>query len=141
MHTVPFKALAAQTASTTGDAVRLSKDYSEAIFVLNVTALATAVGDTLDVYIDVSPDGETWFNSTHFTQQVGNGSAAKIAAKVTKGGDFADPDAVLAITSDAAAGVVRQLGIMPYIRYRSVIVDADTDNASFTYSLDGYFLE
>lgn len=141
MLQLPLKTLAAQTASTTGDAVRIDSDYSEAIFVLNVTALATEVADTLDVYIDVSPDGQTWFNSTHFTQILGNGSAAKIAAKVTKGGDFADPDAVLAITADASAGVVRQLGILPYIRYRSAITDAGTDNASFTYSLTGYLID
>lgn len=141
MKVIPLKASGAQLASTTGTTFELDKAYEEAIFVLDVTALATAVGDTLDVYIDVSPDGQTWFNSTHFTQQVGNGSAAKIAAKVTKGGDFADPDAVLAITADASAGVVRQIGIFPFIRYRSVIVDADTDDASFTYSLTGYFFE
>jgi hypothetical protein len=141
MLELSLKPLAAQTASTTGDTVRLSGDYSEAIFVLNVTALATEVGDTLDVYIDVSPDGQTWFNSTHFTQILGNGAAAKIAAKVTKGGDFADPDAILAITADSAAGVVRQLGILPYIRYRSVVVDGGADNASFTYSLTGYLID
>ena len=141
MLTIPFKTLTAQTASTTGAAVRLSSNYEEAIFVLDVTNADTDATDYLDVYIDVSPDGETWFNSTHFTQIAGNGAAAKIAAKITKGGDFADPDAILAITADATAGVVRQLGIMPYIRYRSVVTDASTDDATFTYSLTGYFLE
>ena len=141
MLTIPFKALAAQTASTTGDAVRLSSNYEEAIFVLDVTVADTDAGDTLDVYIDVSPDGVTWFNSTHFTQITGTTAASKIAAKVTKGGDFADADAILAITSDAAAGVVRQLGIMPFVRYRSAVVDAGTDDATFTYSVTGYFLE
>lgn len=141
MLVLPLKALAAQTASVTGDAVLITKPYDEAIFVLDVTNADTDAADTLDVYIDVSPDGQTWFNSTHFTQIVGNGAAAKIAAKVTKGGDFADPDAVLAITADAAAGVVRQLGIMPYIRYRSVVVDASTDDATFTYSLTGYLID
>jgi hypothetical protein len=141
MHVVPFKALAAQTASTTGGAVRLDSNYEEALFVLDVTTLATEVGDTLDVYLDVSPDGVTWFNSAHFTQILGNGAAAKLAVKVTKGGDFADPDAVLAVTADAAATVVRNLGIMPFWRYRSAIVDGGVDNASFTYSLTGYFIE
>ena len=141
MFTLPLKTLAAQTASTTGDTVRLDNDYSEVIFVLDVTNADTDAGDTLDVYIDVSPDGSTWFNSTHFTQILGNGAAAKIAAKVTKGGDFADPDAILAVTADAAAGVVRQLGIMPYIRYRSAVVDTGTDDATFTYSLTGYFID
>lgn len=141
MNTVVLKSLAAQTASTTGDAVRLPASYEEAIFVLDVTNADTDATDTLDVYIDVSPDGVTWFNSTHFTQILGNGSAAKIAAKVTKGGDFADADAVLAITSDAAAGVVRQLGIMPFIRYRSVVVDAVADDATFTYSLTAHLFD
>jgi hypothetical protein len=141
MLVVPFKALAAQTATTTGDAFKLDSSYEEALFVLDVTALATDVGDTLDVFLDVSPDGVTWFNSAHFTQILGNGAAAKIAVKVTKGGDFADHDAVLAVTSDASAGAVRNLGIMPFWRYRSTVVDNGVDNASFTYSLTGYFIE
>jgi len=138
MHTIPFKTLAAQTASATGEAFRLSDEYEEAIFVLDLTNADTDAGDTLDVYIDVSPDGLTWFNSTHFTQIIGTTAASKIAAKVTKGGDFADADAVLAITADAAAGVVRQMGIMPFIRYRSVVVNTGTVDATFTYSLTGY---
>lgn len=141
MEVIDFKTLAAQTDSATGDAVRLSESYSEAIFILNVTALATETADKLDVFLDVSPDGETWYNSIHFTQQDGDGSAAKLVAKVTKGGNLADADADLAVTADAAESVVRNLGILPYWRYRSTITDATTDNASFTYSVQGIFIE
>ena len=60
--------------SVTGDAVKLQKVYQQATFVLNVTAAATEVDDTLDVYIDTSYDGgTTWVNVGHFTQVLGNG--------------------------------------------------------------------
>lgn len=144
MKEVIIKASGAQTTSTTGDGIQVTNEnfeqrFTQALFVLDITALATEVGDTLDVMVDVSPDGETWFNAVHFTQAVGNGSAATEVAKLNEG-LFNDPDAVLAVTSDASAGVTRNLGVMPYVRYRSTINDAvTTSNVSFTYSLKAYF--
>lgn len=143
MKEVVFKASGAQTESTTGDSVQVVNDnfeqpFSQSLFVLDITALATATADTLDVYVDVSPDGSTWFNAVHFTQAAGDGSAAKEIAKITDD-VLNDPDAVLAVTADASSGVVRNLGIFPYYRYRSAINDATTDDASFTYSLKAYF--
>lgn len=139
MQNVTFKASGAQTASTTGSAVTVNGPYTEALFILDVTALATDAADYLDVFVDVSPDGgQTWLNAIHFTQQAGNGSAAKLAAKLTKEG-LADPDADLAVTADAASGVVRNLFVGNTYRYRSTVTDASTDDASFTYSLIGVF--
>lgn len=133
-----FKTSGAQTASTTGDTIRLPTAYKQAIFILDVTAAATASGDTLDVYVDFSPDGTSWINAIHFTQVLGNGGAKKELAKID-GQPLDVSDATISIASDASSGDVRNIGIFPYVRYRSSIVDADTDNASFTYSLQGYF--
>lgn len=140
MQYVTFKASGAQTDSTTGDAVTVNGSYTDATFILDVTALATETADKLDVFIDVSPDGgQTWLNAVHFTQQDGDGSAAKLVAKMSKGALLNDPDADLAVTSDAAESVVRNLFVGNTWRYRSTITDATTDNASFTYSLIGVF--
>jgi hypothetical protein len=140
MQTISLKNSGAQTGSTTGDTVNVASGYVDALFVLDVTAAATEVGDTLDVYVDASPDaGTTWLNVAHFTQKLGNGGATKEVAKISRGVALDNNDATLVVTADAAAAVVRQLFVGNTYRYRSVIVDAGTDNASFTYSLVGIF--
>lgn len=141
MKTITLKSSSAQTESTTGDLVRLS-DYGDAqafrsiLLHLDLTAAATQAGDTLDVYVDMCADANNpvWINVVHFTQILGNGGAKEEVAKISSG-ELNDPDAVLSVASDASAGVVRNVGIMPNIRYRSAITDTSTDDASFTYSL------
>lgn len=140
MKPFTLKPSEAQTESVTGETVELITDaqpFSQVNFILDLTAAATATADTLDVYVDVSFDNETWINAVHFTQILGDGGAKRELAKLTVG-ELNDPDAVLDVASDASAGVTRNVGITPFIRYRSVIVDDGTDNASFTYSLEGY---
>src|SRR5689334_7803739 len=79
-------------------------NFRQALLLLDVTAAAAASGDTLDVYIDTSPDGGvTWVNVVHFTQILGNGGAKKYWAVLDPGG--APGTAVIAVTSDAASGV------------------------------------
>jgi hypothetical protein len=137
MKTLVLKPSAAQTAGTTGAGIQITEDedsFASAVFILDVTAAATAAGDTLDVYVDLSPDGSSWVNAIHFTQVLGNGGAKKEIAKLTAG-ELNDPDAVWTVAADAASGVVRNTGLMPFVRYRSAITDATTDDASFTYSL------
>lgn len=139
MEVITLKSSGAQTESTTGDSINLLEKQGDpawrsAVFILDVTALATQTADKLDVYIDVSADGEKWVNAIHFTQMDGDGSAATEVAKLSSG-ELNDPDAILAVTSDAAEAVVRNTGVLPYVRYRSAITDASTDDASFTYSV------
>ena len=139
MKIIKLKERAAQTESTTGAALPIVEDgdgFKTATFILDVTALATQTADKLDVYVDFSWDASTWVNAVHFTQMDGDGSAAREIAKVTNG-ELNDPDAIAVVTADAAETVVRNTGIMPYVRYRSAITDASTDDASFTYSLIG----
>ena len=135
-----LKASAAVTApgTVTGDAAVLEEVFDEATFMLDVTAAATDNDDTLDVYIDASPDGgTTWLNVAHFTQVLGNGGAKREVATVK-----ANPAATapIAVAAAAAAGAVRPIGFFDRVRYRSVIVDPDeTDDVSFTFSVKAFF--
>lgn len=78
-------ASAARTVSGTAvvpDAVayELTRSCSMAVL-LNVTAAATAAGDTLNVYIQSTIDGGTTYNDfISFTQVLGNGGAKKFEA-------------------------------------------------------------
>lgn len=123
--------------TVTGTAVKLQKPFTEALILLDVTAAATAVDDTLDVYIDVSPDGGTaWVNVGHFTQVLGNGGAKKYVMALRA--DNPGASAVFDVTSDAAAGATRQIGIADRIRYRGVVVDPTGADAAFTYAITAF---
>lgn len=105
-----------------------------ALFFLSVTAAATESSDTLDVYVQHSPDdGTTWDDFIHFTQVLGNGGAKKFIASWTRD---VTPESELKAPADGslAAGVL-QGPIAPTIRVKWVIVDSGTQNASFTFSL------
>jgi len=113
-------------------------NYKQAQFLLDVTAAATGAGDTLDVYIDTSPDGgTTWVNIVHFTQVLGNGGAKKMWATVDPGG--APGTAVIAVTSDAASGVVRPSMFCDTVRVRHVVADGGSALQSFTFSVKAFF--
>ena len=124
--------------SVTGDAVKLQKVYQQATIVLNVTAAATEVDDTLDIYLDTSYDGgTTWVNIAHFTQVLGNGGAKEFAVNITNKNPVAEID----VAADAAAGTIRALALGDRIRYRSVAVDAGGVAAAFTFGLVAFLNE
>ena len=67
---------AARTSTGQGTAVTALGAYKSATVFLDVTVAATDAADTLDVYVEYSPDGGTvWDNLVHFTQALGNGGA------------------------------------------------------------------
>jgi hypothetical protein len=108
--------------------------YDSAVFLLNVTAAATDVGDTLDVYLQHSPDGgTTWDDFAHFTQVLGNGGAKKYLASwahwVTAESEMKAP------ADGALAAGVLQGPVAATWRVKWVVVDAGTVNASFTFSV------
>ena len=110
--------------------------YRAAMIMLDVTALATDALDTLDVFIDTSPDGgTTWINAIHFTQLLGNGSAVKEWAELGGGAPAATTTDVMA---DAAAGVVRPMRFTDRLRVRYAIIDSGDANQSFTFSVKAY---
>src|SRR6266496_1561427 len=95
------------TASGVGAPIEVKPDVQWCEFLLNVTAAASAVGDTLDVYIQASSDGGTTYDDfVHFTQVLGNGGAKKFLARWQ--GEIA-PTTALAAPGDAtlAAGVAQ----------------------------------
>lgn len=133
-----LKSSGAQTAGTVnGTGVTFAKAWTEAMVMLNVTAAATASNDTLDVYIDTSPDGgTTWVNVGHFTQVLGNGGAKKFVMALKN--DNPGASAVIDVTSDASAGATRQYGIADRLRYRGVVVDPTGSDGSFTYAVTAF---
>lgn len=126
-------ASAAQTATSTGEAaVRLPVADAYA-FVLDVTAAATDVGDTLNVFVQTRIDdgaGANWLDVVHFTEVLGNGGSKQYVSKIVPVLDTAEYEVGTAL----GAAAVRNLAGDEW-RVRFAIVDAGTDNASFTFSV------
>jgi len=125
-------------APTTGDTVAVDP-WEKALLLLEFTAKATDVGDTCDVYVDVSPDGgTTWLNAVHFTQALGNGTdAAKEYAVL-----YANTPgtSIIVATADAAATAVRPTLFGNALRARWAIVASGTDDESFTFSVKAFLM-
>lgn len=135
--TLHASAAAGATAGTNDTAVYIGGERVVYQFILDVTAAATDVTDTLDVYIDWSFDNSKWLNGGHFTQVLGNGGAKSFYMSF---GPSATDTTVTDATSDAAAGAVRPGMFGAYVRTRYVIVDPGAGAASFTFSVKGYAL-
>lgn len=128
------KVTAGAVLSTDGDTFIGLADFKEAEFLLNVSAAATDVGDTLDVYIDSSnDDGVSFVNIAHFTQVLGNGGAKKEVALCLR-----TAAALVALTSDVAAGGTPRAFIGDRVKVRYVIVDANA-NSAFTFKVTASF--
>ena len=119
----------AQTVNET--AVELPHIPNGVIFVIDLTAAATAVGDTLNITIQTQI-GATWTAVYQSTQFLGNGGAKlecsdKILAAGAEGQDAAFPSTL------AANAHANFIGHRWRVRY--VQVDADAANASFTFTV------
>ena len=136
---VTLLAAAARNSTTDGAGDILDVgDYDNMGVILAITASATDAGDTLDVKIDGSWDGVTFYNMGEFTQQAGNGSAAAEMMQFRKGGIVADEDAILVLTSDAGATVIRPSMCPPYIRATSTIARVTGVDEEHTFSVKAY---
>jgi len=125
---------AARTTSSTAAVVVPVELVQSAIFQLAVSAAATDVGDTLDVFIQHTVDGgTTWDDFVHFTQVLGNGGAKKFLASWSRA---PTPESELKAPVDGtlAAGVL-QGPVGPSWRVKWTVVDAGTANVSFTFSV------
>jgi hypothetical protein len=124
----PTTTVAGAIAAGTGSAVSILGQPRAMAFVLDVTAAATDVGDTLDVKVQCRLDGTNWVDVCSFTQVLGNGGAKRHIGKI-------NADIAQAMLADAAlaAGSVRNLQGEVY-RVAYAQVDAD-NNASFTFSV------
>lgn len=123
----------ARTTGANGDAVGNLGDFPAYTAILSVTDAQDAAGDTLDVYVDGSPDGgATWINIGHFTQVLGNGANTltfRGPIETVDGGGLAEN-----VTSDAAAGVFRPGLVLPTMRARWAIADGGGAH-SFTFKV------
>ncbi len=131
-----IQASAAQTATGTGSAAKSSGEWFAAVWQLDVTAAATAAGDTLDVYVQTTVDGTNWFDIVHFPQMLGNGGAKRYIMMTNayvgelSGDVFFDPSAAL------PANQVQNIFGDQY-RVRWVI--ASSSAPSFTFSVKANF--
>jgi hypothetical protein len=135
--TLKASSIVTATAGTNGTAVYVGGERTRYIFILAVTAAATEVDDTLNVFIDWSIDGTTYYNGGHFTPVLGNGGVKSFYMVF----DPTTPGAAdIAVTTDAANSTVRPSLFGAYVRARWVEVDAGGVASSFTFSVIGYAL-
>ena len=135
MRQVELFASAARTSGTNTLGTPAVVPFKFGVFLLNVTAAATVVGDTLSVYLDVllpTAAGDSWMNAARFTTVVGNGGAKKYAVVI----DPTTPGtSVFDVSADASAGAQRPYLYGAAVRGRYSIVSSSAP--SFTFSLYG----
>lgn len=100
-------------------------------FVLDVTVAASAVDDTIDVYVQTLLDGTNWYDVVRFTQVLGNGGAKRFVSKIAV--DLATAEYETG-TGLAAAAVRNLAGDAWAVRW-DVTNGAGTH--SFTFSVTG----
>jgi hypothetical protein len=111
--------LSARTASGNGSAVPLERGITGLTFLLQVTEAADEAGDTLDVYVQDSIDGQNWDDLVHFSPVLGNGGAKTFLARQACS---ISPSTALAEKKDASLGAgVRQGPVGSQVRAKWVI--------------------
>ena len=129
-------ASAARTESGLSDETQLAPGVKALFFLLDVTGADKDAGDTLNVYIQESPDGgTTWNDFVSFAQLTGESEAANQLAIVRC--EAGPETAELAATTDATlvAGSVRQGPVASLLRAKYVIADSGDEDQTFTFSL------
>jgi len=121
-----------KTATGTGSDFNAPHQHRAVEVCLDVTAAATAAGDTLDVFVQAFVGGQ-YVDVIHFTQVLGNGGTKRFFAKITA--DLAE--AMFENASALAAGSVRNLVSGRY-RVRWTIGSASAP--SFTFSVQASFI-
>ena len=134
-YTLLASAARVTTTGTNGAAVWIGGFWERAEIMLDVTASAHEAGDTLSVYIDVSPDGSKWLNAARFNTQAGDGAAKTEFVILCP----ADPGtSTILATSDCVAGASRPAAHGKYMRARWVIVNSGDADSSHTFSVKAY---
>ena len=99
------------------------------ICILDVTAAATDIIDTLDVSVQTLIDGTNWTQICHFTQVLGNGGAKRHIGVINSH----VVQAMWESSAALAAGSVRHV-MGNQLRVEYVTVDADA-NSAFTFTV------
>ena len=125
-----LSASAASTATNTGATpVGNLGGYAAMVFILDVTAAATDVGDTLNVFIQTKGHIAEWLDVAHFTEVLGNGGAKTFVTKIETGTAVSEYETGTALAAAAARDIMGDT-----YRVRWDIVDSDADG-SFTFSV------
>ncbi len=128
---VALQASGAETDTGTGTVTGvLPGGVNGVILTLDVTVAATAVGDTLNVFVQTKTDGTNWVDVCHFTEVVGDGGAKQYVDKIHAHGAVTMFETGAALSASAQRDLIGSAW-----RCRWVVVDADTDDASFTFSV------
>ena len=123
---------AAGAIDTQGSAVGMGIPLNGFVFVLDVTAAATGVLDTLNVSVETRIDdgvGATWHQVVHFTEVLGDGGAKQFVAKITSALTVAEYESGSALTAAKVRDIIGDEWRVAWVQ-----VDADS-NASFTFSV------
>lgn len=126
---VELLASTVETATDTSSGMRLPGIVNAVVFTLDVTAVATDVGDTLDVAIQTKVDGANWVDACAFTQILGNGIAVRLTMKVLAN----TAEGIYVSGASLAANAVRHV-IGDEWRVSWAIVDSGDADQSFTFS-------
>lgn len=135
---ITLAASAARTSSANGTTMHIASGRSRVVVACIIAdASLTDAGDTLDVYVDLSPDGgTTWINAVHFTQRAGNASGAKTEVAVLDSASAST--SVVDVTSNANSGAVRPYVFGNAIRARWAIADSGDANSSHTFGVTAF---
>ena len=116
----------ARTATTTGASISIPATPPAILWILDVTAAATEVDDTLNVVIQSQLDGTNWDDIAVFTEVLGNGGAKRFGLQQHY-------HAAIAVTDLTASATIGMLGNT--VRAVGTQVDAGGGADSFTYSV------
>lgn len=134
---IELLASAARTTSGVGSVIpirRFERMYG-AVFLLDVTAAASAAGDLLDVYIQ-SQIGSFFDDFVRFTQVLGNGGAKKFVAYWVKNVAQATPMRAPADGAMTPAGVL-QGGVPGLLRVKyNITAGAGSHNFTFSVTME-----
>lgn len=133
---------AARTTDSQGSAVTRMQNFRQGLIFLDITAAATETADTLNVYIQTSPDGTDWCDVGSFAQQAGDLTTP--VRRLLTWSSYSLPTADEGACTDAtlAAGTMNQGPIADTLRVKWDITDSTTTgNLSFTFGVTGYFRE
>ncbi len=123
--------------SVTGGAIVVGSGFGQLEVLLALTDADNDVDDTLNIFVDSSPDGgTTWVNIIHFTEILGNGANTLNFVAISPRIGAATEENV---TTDVAAGGTPRPFIGDRLRVRYVIVDPTGADASFDFIVTASF--
>ena len=130
---VNLLASATKTGNGTSDLVTGVRSYRGITVELDVTAAASDVDDTLNVYVQRQLPGGDYDDIVAFTQVLGNGGAKRFVADVMF--DSQASDERVARDAALATGTVVAVPFGDVLRVKWVIVDPGGGAVSFTFSV------